>query len=311
MKKVFIAGHRGMVGSALMRSVPVAVSAYTAKRNELDLTNTKEVEHFLQRNRIDAVILAAAKVGGIGANSTEQYNFLLQNLLIQNSVLNAAKRARISNLIFLGSSCIYPKLASQPMKESSLLTGPLEPTNEGYAIAKIAGVRMCKAISDETGLNFFSLMPTNLYGPNDNFDEATSHVPAALMARLHHAKAAGKASVEIWGTGVSLREFMHVDDLADACWFFLESECQGRHINIGSGQEVSIHDFARLMAKTIGYEGEIHFDPTKPSGAPRKLLDTSFASSKGWRASIRLEQGLRLTYEWFKTALKNGDVRGL
>jgi len=231
-------------------------------------------------------------------------------LKIQNSVLEAASFLKISKVIFLGSSCIYPKLAPQPISEDSLLTGPLEPTNEGYAIAKIAGIRLCRAIYEEEELQYFSLMPTNLYGPNDNYDLESSHVPAALMRRFHEAKINKTPYVDIWGSGKPMREFMHVDDMAAACWYMLEQDVGGELINVGTGSDISIADFANLMAKVVGYEGELRFDHSKPDGTPRKLLDVSKIHSYGWHHKIELEDGLRSTYAWFQDALAKGEVRG-
>ena len=281
-----------------------------ATRTELNLENPKEVSKFLESKNIETVILAAAQVGGIGANSSNQMNFLLNNLKIQNSVIESAARLEIPNFVFLGSSCIYPKLAPQPIREESLLSGFLEPTNEGYALAKIAGIRLCKAVFDEKGLNYFSLMPTNLYGPNDNFDLEWGHVPAALMRKFHEAKISNQNQVIVWGTGKPKREFMHVDDMASAVWQMLGKNVGGELINIGTGKDVSIHDFATTMANVIGYKGEIIFDTTKPDGTPRKLLDVSKAHSYGWRYQIELEDGLDQTYSWFMQALKKGEVRG-
>jgi GDP-L-fucose synthase len=279
-------------------------------RDELSLTDELAVVNFLRQNKIDSIILAAAKVGGIGANSMDHKNFLLENLKIQNTILSSASKLKISNFVFLGSSCIYPKFAPQPINESSLLTGQLEPTNEGYAIAKIAGIRLCKAIYDQDGLNFFSLMPTNLYGENDNFDISTSHVPAALMRRFHEAKINGELEVSVWGTGNPRREFMHVDDMARACWFMLDQNVGGELINIGTGEDISIADFAFLMARVVGYEGRIVFDTSKPDGTPQKLLDVNKCHSYGWKHQIGLEDGLKQTYAWFVDALIKGEVRG-
>lgn len=306
----FIAGHKGLVGQALIRTARQATDICVAERPRLDLTDYRSLYKFLEFNEVQTIILAAAKVGGIGANSRFQRDFLLENLKIQNNVLEAAAKLKIQNFIFLGSSCIYPKLATQPISEKSLLSGPLEPTNEGYALAKIAGIRLCRAISDEEGLKYFSLMPTNLYGPNDNYDLESSHVPAALMRRLHEAKLTKAPYVEIWGTGKPMREFMHVDDMAAACWYMLDQDVGGELINVGTGSDISIADFARLMAKVVGYEGELRFDHSKPDGTPRKLLDVSKIHSYGWRHKIELEDGLRSTYAWFTDALAKGEVRG-
>lgn len=299
-----------MVGSSIVRSAPSDKEMLLAPRGDLDLTDRRKVFEFLKENQPDAIILAAARVGGIGANSKHQRDFLLQNLEIQNAVIASAAELAIPNLLFLGSSCIYPKLAPQPISESSLLTGPLEPTNEGYALAKIAGIRLCKAIHDEQGLNYFSLMPTNLYGPNDNYDPEASHVPAALMRRFHEAKIQDLPSVTIWGTGTPLREFMHVDDMATACWTLLSKNIGGELVNVGTGEDVAIAQFAILMAKVVGFNGAIEFDTSKPDGTPRKLLDVSKIHSYGWSHTIELEDGLRSTYTWFKDALAKGEIRG-
>ena len=309
--RIFIAGHKGLVGSAIVRNAPEEYEIIAADRNSLDLSDKDAVISYLRKHSPDAVILAAAKVGGIFSNSRHQKDFLLKNLEIQDSVIDSAASFGIPKLIFLGSSCIYPKLAPQPISEMSLLTGPLEPTNEGYALAKIAGIRLCKAISEEMGLNYFSLMPTNLYGPNDNYDLQNSHVPAALMRRFHEAKEKNLYRVEIWGTGTPRREFMHSDDMASAIWHTLKVGAPGELINVGTGEDITIRDFALVMAKIVGYQGEITFDTSKPDGTPRKLLDVSRINSLGWRAKIELEDGLVQTYDWFKQAIKNGEVRGL
>ena len=308
--RVFVAGHRGLVGSAILRTKPSNAEVIVKSRKELSLTDESSLFNFLLNDRIDSIVLAAAKVGGIGANSKDHKNFLLENLKIQNAVISAASQAKISNLVFLGSSCIYPKLAPQPLNESSLLTGALEETNEGYAIAKIAGIRLCKAIYDQDGSNFFSLMPTNLYGENDNFDLAASHVPAALMRKFHDAKVSNQSEVVVWGTGTPRREFMHVDDMARACWFMLDKEVGGELVNIGTGEDISIAEFAVLMARVVGYEGKIVFDNSYPDGTPQKLLDVSKAHSYGWKHEIGLDVGLRQTYLWFVNALSKGEVRG-
>jgi len=309
-KRIFVAGHKGLVGSALLRRAPEKVELFTADRTQLSLTNFSDVSDFLKTNRIDSVILAAAKVGGIGANASHHKEFLAENLNIQNSVMIAACEVGVKNLIFLGSSCIYPKLAHQPITEASLLTGSLEPTNEGYALAKIAGVRLARAIYDEDKLNYFSLMPTNLYGPNDNFDVESSHVPAALMRKFHDAKIAGKNEVVVWGSGTPRREFMHADDLACACWNLLDMDIGGNLLNVGTGEDLEIAEFARLMARTVGFQGAIRFDTSRPDGTPRKLLDVEKIHSFGWRHQIGLEEGLQSTYDWYVDALRRGEVRG-
>ena len=308
--RIFVAGHMGMVGSSILRLAPKGHEVITATRSEIDLTNAREVQTFLRSNSIDVVIVAAARVGGIGANSKFQKAFLVENLNLQNGILMGAADAGINTLIFLGSSCIYPKLAPQPINETSLLTGVLESTNEGYALAKIAGIRLCKAIYDEQSLRYFSLMPTNLYGPNDNYDKFGSHVPAALMRKFHEAKVNNEPEVVVWGTGKPRREFMHVDDIARACWYMLDQEVGGELINIGTGKDVTIAEFADLMAKVVGYGGKIVYDSSMPDGTPQKLLDVRKAHSYGWKHQIELEDGLRRTYAWFVDALGKGEVRG-
>lgn len=307
--KVFVAGGSGLVGSSLIRNAPEGFEVIAPTRRELDLTNKLEVSRFLQKEKPEAVILAAAKVGGILANTTYQRDFLVTNLEIQDSVIMSSRYLGISKLIFLGSSCIYPRDAAQPISENSLMTGPLEPTNEGYALAKITGVRLCKAIADEDGFRYFSLMPTNLYGPNDNFHPKHSHVPAALIRRFHEAKISGLSSVKVWGSGRPKREFMHVDDLADACWTLMEKANGGDLINVGTGQDIAIADFATLVAKTVGYKGELVFDTGMPDGTPRKWLNVERIHSYGWSHKIELEQGLASTYKWFVDALNRGEIR--
>jgi GDP-L-fucose synthase len=305
--KTFVAGHRGLVGRNIYESAP---SNYQVITSEIDLRDKVAVKSFLNQKMPEIIILAAARVGGIAANSKYQSDFIIQNLEIQNSVIGAARELQIPKLLFLGSSCIYPRLAPQPISESSILTGPLEPTNEGYALAKIAGVRLIKAIHEEQGLNYFSLMPTNLYGPYDNFDQDSSHVPAALMRKFHEAKINGDSEVILWGTGNPYREFMHVRDLAQACWYLLEQQVGGELINVGTGEDLTIANFAAIMANIVGFSGQINFDSSKPDGTPRKLLDVSKIHSYGWRHQIELENGLSKTYEWFVEALKRGEVRG-
>ena len=299
-----------MVGSSVVKQAPRDAVLVTRSRSELMLSSETAMNHFFEEEDIDVVILAAAKVGGIGANSKFQKEFLVENLQIQNSIMVAAAKNLVQNFIFLGSSCIYPRMAPQPITESSLLTGPLEPSNEGYALAKIAGIRLARAIHDQDGLNYFALMPTNLYGSNDNFDNFSSHVPAALMRKFHEAKLNGIPQVVVWGSGKPRREFMHVDDMARACWHMLNQDVGGELINIGTGEDVSIADFATLMAKVVGYEGKIIYDTSKPDGTPRKLLDVSKAHSYGWKYEIELEEGLEQTYAWFVDALAKGEVRG-
>jgi GDP-L-fucose synthase len=308
--KVFIAGHTGMVGRALVRNANSELELITADRNKLDLRDKNSVFDFLREEQPNAVILAAARVGGIAANSANHRDFLLQNLEIQNAVIGSSATLEIPKLVFMGSSCIYPKNAPQPISEDYLLTGPLEETNEGYALAKITGARLCKAISDQQKLMYATLMPTNLYGPNDNFNPESSHVPAALMRRFHEAKERGDREVVVWGSGRPKREFMHVDDLALACWHMLQKEAGGELINVGTGLDLEISQFAQLMAKVVSFNGEIVFDTSKSDGTPRKLLDVSKAHSLGWRHQIELEDGLTKTYAWFVNALKKGEVRG-
>lgn len=307
--KAFVAGGSGLVGSSLIRNAPSNLQVISPRRAELNLEDKPSVLEFMKRERPDAVILAAAKVGGVSANSRYQRDFLTKNLEIQDSVIMSACEVGVENLLFLGSSCIYPREASQPISEESLLTGPLEPTNEGYAIAKIAGVRLCKAIAEEDGYRYFSLMPTNLYGPNDNFHPENSHVPAALIRRFHEAKVRKLPKVEVWGSGAPRREFMHVDDLANACWELLTVARGGDLINVGTGEDIAISDFARLVSETVGYSGEIEFDISKPDGTPRKLLDVRRAHDYGWKHRIPLDVGLKSTYEWFNQALEKGALR--
>ena len=299
-----------MVGSALKRTATSNIEVMTAPRNSLDLSDASQVLSYLEKSEPEAIILAAARVGGIGANSSHQKDFLLTNLKIQNAVIEAAAKLKIPKLLFLGSSCIYPRLAEQPITEDSLLTGTLEPTNEGYALAKIAGIRLCRAVFEEEGLKYFSLMPTNLYGPNDNFDYEASHVPAALMRRFHEAKERKESVVSIWGSGNPRREFLHVDDMAQACWFMLGKANGGELLNVGTGEDVTIKEFAQEMADCVGFKGELHFDLSKPDGSPRKLLNVDKIHSLGWKHNVDLGTGLKMTYEWFKSALGRGEFRG-
>lgn len=272
--------------------------------------DSSSVLEFFKKNKPISVILAAAKVGGIYANMSQKRSFFSDNLAIQNSVIHGALETGVKKLIFLGSSCIYPKLAEQPIKEQSLLTGPLEPTNEAYALAKISGVKLCQYIREESGLDYFSLMPTNLYGPGDNFDLKNSHVPAALMRKFHEAKIANAAEVKIWGTGLPMREFMHVHDLADAVWFTHANPPVESMINVGLGSEISIKSFAEKMAKVVEYKGNLVFDTSMPDGTPRKLLDSSKIFQMGWRPKISLDSGLESTYKWFVENIESGLVRG-
>ena len=275
----------------------------TKNRSELDLTDTKAVQHFFQESKPKAVIIAAAKVGGIKANNDFPVEFLLQNLQIQNNLISAAHDSGVERLLFLGSSCIYPKFAEQPIKESSLLTGPLEPTNDAYAIAKIAGIRLCMAYRKQYGANFTSAMPTNMYGPGDNFDLQSSHVLPALMRKVHEAKERGDAAVSIWGSGTPRREFLHNHDLARACRFLLEQEDAPDLINVGYGDDVTIRELAETICDVVGFSGELQFDHTKPDGTPRKLMDSSLLRAQGWEPQISLRDGIASTYHWY---LKQG-----
>jgi len=297
--RILVAGHRGMVGSAITRALQS--TGYTnlilAGKNQLDLRNQLEVNEFFRREKPDTVFLAAARVGGIYANNTYRAEFIFDNLMIEANVINAAYLYGVGKLLFLGSSCIYTKMAPQPLREDSLLTGELEPTNEPYAIAKIAGIKMCDAYRHQYGCNFISVMPTNLYGPNDNYHPENSHVLPALIRRFHEAKRDGLGEVTIWGTGTPRREFLHVDDLADACIFLMNTFNEPGFVNIGTGTDLSIQELARMIARIVGFEGEITNDLSKPDGTPRKLLDVSKLSAMGWKARIGLEAGIRAVYE--------------
>lgn len=296
--KIYIAGHNGMVGSAIVRKLKE--KGYTnlvyKRSNELDLCNQTAVNDFFASENPAYVFLAAAKVGGIHANNQYKADFIYQNLMMESNIIHAAYVNNTTKLLFLGSSCIYPKMAPQPIKESYLLTGLLEPTNEPYAIAKIAGVKMCDAYRDQYGCNFISAMPTNLYGPNDNYDLNNSHVLPALIRKFHTAKTTQSKSVEIWGTGTPKREFLHVNDLADACLFLMESYNESGWVNIGCGEDIAIGELAQLIKKIVGFEGELIFDTTKPDGTPRKLLDMSKMHQLGWHHKISLEEGIRSVY---------------
>jgi len=303
-EKIFVAGHRGMVGSALIRGLETAGFSKLLKRDrsELDLGDSEAVTKFFCNEKPEVMIFAAAKVGGIKANNEQPVEFLLENLRVQNNVIAAAHESGVRKLLFLGSSCIYPKLAPQPIPESALLSGPLEATNEAYAIAKIAGVKLCQAFSREYGANFISAMPTNLYGPNDNFDLETSHVLAALLRKAYEAKKSSARELVVWGTGTPRREFLHVDDCASACLFLLEKYDSPEIINVGCGEDISIHELAELICDVVGFDGELSWDKTKPDGTPRKLLDLSKLRGLGWTPTIPLRDGIAQTYEWF---LKN------
>lgn len=297
-EKIYIAGHRGMVGSAIKRKLEAAGHTNLVYKSsaELDLRNQQAVSDFFEIEQPVYVFLAAAKVGGIWANNTYRADFLYDNLMIQNNIIHEAYKRKVKKLLFLGSSCIYPKLAAQPMKEDALLTGLLEPTNEPYAIAKIAGIKMCDAYRTQYGCNFISAMPTNLYGPNDNYDLNNSHVLPALLRKFHEAKESNAPIVEVWGSGSPLREFLHVDDLAEACVFLMEHYNEPGHINVGSGTEISIKDLAEMIKEIIGYEGELKWDASKPDGTPRKLMDSTKLNNLGWKARINLHEGITRVY---------------
>ncbi|CAE6824525.1 MULTISPECIES: GDP-L-fucose synthase family protein [Paraburkholderia] len=299
--RIFVAGHRGMAGSALLRNLASRGhdNVVTRSRAELDLVDQAAVERFFRDEAIDVVILAAAKVGGILANDTYPADFLYLNLIIEANVIHSAYRAGIQRLVFLGSSCIYPREAPQPIKEDYLLTGPLESTNECYAIAKIAGIKLCEAFNRQFGTQYVSLMPTNLYGPNDNYDLKTSHVLPALLRKAHEAKVSGADSISVWGTGRARREFLHVDDMADAAVFMLERGLGGGWYNVGCGADVTIEELASAAMHAVGLDGRIEFDVSKPDGTPQKLLDISKLAELGWRAKIGLQEGLAATYEDF------------
>jgi GDP-L-fucose synthase len=299
--RIFVAGHHGLVGSAIVRRLQALGYEHllSAERRELDLTRQAEVEAWFAVHRPQVVIMAAAKVGGIHANNSYAADFIRDNLAVQTNLIDAAYRNGTRKLTFLGSSCIYPKHAPQPMNEDCLLTGPLEPTNEWYAIAKIAGIKMCQAYLRQYGFDAISLMPTNLYGPGDNFSLENSHVLPALMRKIHEAKASESNSVVVWGTGTPRREFLYVDDLADAVVFLTERYAGAGPVNVGVGTDVTIRELAELIGRIIGYRGELVFDTTKPDGTPRKLLDVGRLRSLGWQASTALESGLRTTYDWF------------
>lgn len=318
--KIFVAGHSGMVGSALLRRLDLDsnVEVLTTSRAELDLTNQDKVAQYFSAQKIEQVYMAAAKVGGIHANNEYPAEFLYENLMMQCNVVHAAYLSGVKKMLFLGSSCIYPRQAEQPIPEHALLTGPLEQTNEAYAIAKIAGIKLCESYNRQYGLDYRSVMPTNLYGENDNFHPENSHVIPAMMRRIHLAKVEGRCSVQIWGSGEPLREFLHVDDMAAASVFLMElpqaqylnnidERCS--HINVGSGADCSIRQLAETMCKVIGYQGHLEFDTSKPDGTPRKLLDSSRLAQLGWRASIKLEAGLTRTYQWFLQ--HSGELRGV
>jgi GDP-L-fucose synthase len=299
--KIFVAGHRGLVGSALLRQLEREgfANLVTRDRSQLDLMNQAGVDRFFAEERPAIVIFAAARVGGIKANNDLPVEFLLENLQMQNNVIRAAHQTGVRKLLFLGSSCTYPKHAPQPISEAALLTGPLEPTNEAYAIAKIAGVMLCQAYAREYGANFISAMPTNLYGPNDNFDLFSSHALAALLRKAHEAKEKGAREMMVWGSGQPRREFLHVDDAAAACVFLLQKYDSAEIVNVGCGEDISIRELAELICDVVGFQGDLVWDATQPDGTPRKLLDVSKLHGLGWRHSIGLRQGIAQTYEWF------------
>lgn len=299
--KIYVAGHKGMVGSAVCRALKAEgfVNIVGQSSNNLDLKNQQAVNQFFEEEKPDAVIDAAARVGGILANNNYPYPFLMENLQIQNNLIDAAHKNDVKKFIFLGSSCIYPKLAPQPLKEEYLLTGPLEPTNEWYAIAKIAGVKACEAIRKQFGKDFLSLMPTNLYGPFDNFDLQTSHVLPAMIRKFHEAKENGHSDVILWGSGKPMREFLHVDDMAKAVVFTVKNKLPEHLYNVGTGSDVTIKQLAETIQKVVGHRGKIMWDTEKPDGTPRKLMDSSKLNSLGWKYSIELEQGIENTYKWF------------
>jgi len=299
-RRVFVAGHRGMVGSALVRrleAIPCEILSVSSR--EVDLRRQGPTEAWMEKARPEAVFVAAATVGGILANDTRPAEFLYDNMMIEGNIIEAARRSGVKKLLFLGSSCIYPRLAHQPMAETELLTGPLEPTNQWYAIAKIAGLKLCAAYRRQYGSDFISAQPTNLYGPGDTYDLQASHVIPALIAKMHRAKVTGASEVEIWGTGQPRREFLHVDDLADALVFLMERYSDESHVNIGWGEDVSIAELARLVAETVGFKGQLRYATDKPDGMPRKLLDVGFMNGLGWRAKIHLRDGVSDAYRWF------------
>ena len=308
MASVFVAGHRGLVGSAICRRLlEDGIEPITADRKDVDLTDQGAVAEWFSGQKIDHVYLAAAKVGGIHANSCYPAEFIATNLAIQQHVIHSAWEAGVKKLLFLGSSCIYPRDAEQPMKEDVLLTGPLESTNEWYAIAKIAGIKMCQAYRQQYDFDAISVMPTNLYGPGDNFDLQNSHVLPALIRKFHEAKEAGAGSVEIWGTGSPRREFLHVDDMADACVFLMQNYSAPEIVNVGWGEDVSIADLAKLVGEVVGFSGDLEFDTSRPDGTPRKLLDTTKLTALGWSPSISLQQGIEDTYRWYQSQV---EIRG-
>lgn len=311
-KRIFVAGHRGMVGSAVVRRLAAEpCTVVTATRSELDLLDQAAVREWFARERPDGVVLAAAKVGGILANDTFPADFLYENMMIEANIIEAAYRAGVEKLLFLGSSCIYPKFAPQPITEDALLTGALEPTNEWYAVAKIAGIKLAQAYRRQHGCDFISAMPTNLYGPGDNFDLKSSHVLPALIRKTHEAKLASAESIEIWGTGTPRREFLHVDDLADACVHLLKVYSDDQHVNVGSGDDVTILELTQMVVNAIGFQGQITHDLSKPDGTPRKLMAADKLRALGWAPTIPLDQGIARTYQWFLDHVDRGELRTL
>jgi GDP-L-fucose synthase len=308
--RIYVAGHRGLVGSAILRALEArgCTQLITRTSRELDLRDQAAVRAFYAAERPEYVFLAAAKVGGILANDTYPAEFLYDNLMIEANLIHGAWEAGVEKLLFLGSTCIYPKHAPQPMHEDALLTGPLEPTNEWYAVAKIAGIKLCQAYRRQYGARFISAMPTNLYGPGDNFDLEKSHVMPALIRKFHEAKERGDATVTVWGTGTPRREFLHVDDCADACLFLMEHYDGSDFVNIGVGDDISIRELVELVRRVVGFDGEVVWDTSKPDGTPRKLVDVGRIKGLGWRAKMPLEDGVRATYEWFLA--QQGDFRG-
>lgn len=301
-KRVWVAGHKGMVGAALVRRLAAEdCNVVTTEGRSVDFRRQIEVESFMSEARAHAVIVAAAKVGGILANDTCPADFLYDNLMIESNIIAAAAKGGVEKLLFLGSSCIYPKMAPQPITEDALLTGPLEPTNQWYALAKIAGIKLCQAYRQQHGCDFIAAMPTNLYGPGDNFDLQRSHVLPALIRKAHEAKARGEAIVSVWGTGTPRREFLHVDDCADALVFLLKNYSGAKHVNVGSGTDIAIRDLAQLVCRIVGFSGEIVFDTSKPDGTPRKLMNSEYFHAMGWAPKIGLEEGISATYRWFIT----------
>lgn len=299
--KIYVAGSNGMVGSAITRALKEKgfTNILTRSSKELDLRNQQDVELFMQQEKPDYVFLAAAKVGGIHANNTFPAEFIYDNLMIETNLIHSSYQTGVKKLLFLGSSCIYPKFAEQPIKEDSLLTGTLEPTNEAYAIAKITGIKLCEFYRKQYGCNFISAMPTNLYGVNDNFDLNNSHVLPALIRKFHEAKLAGQEEVIMWGTGTPKREFLYVDDLAEACLFLMDNYSDGQHINVGTGEDLTILELANLIKNIVGYKGRITHDLSKPDGTPRKVMDVSKLNNLGWKASTSLESGIKKVYDWF------------